>query len=191
MWKGYFEPQNGHNCTIITILLRDWQMCGEFSPIGTSSHTIHSYSTVPVKKLVIQLLHAFKHKPQSTQRWPICDKERPAQIPLTAADSTLSSDRLREEFDMIEMNIAVDDAFINTDTAHSDVESANVLDIERSTPLVGLLVPTKYFYAPVKEWNSVEPPLQVYSEMHIADWWWETQDKKAWPIYLTIRNILS
>jgi len=30
-------------------------------------------------------------------------------------------------------------------------------------------------YAPVKEWNSEEPPERVYSEMHTADWWWETQ----------------
>ncbi|KAG0644342.1 hypothetical protein HOY80DRAFT_878688, partial [Tuber brumale] len=57
----------------------------------------------------------------------------------------------------------------------------------------------------------------VYSQMHAVDWWWETQDslpegatlvhiicssdiklltnlggdKKAWPIYPTIGNILS
>ena len=30
-------------------------------------------------------------------------------------------------------------------------------------------------YAPVKEWNGEEPPQHVYSEMHMADWWWETQ----------------
>ena len=30
-------------------------------------------------------------------------------------------------------------------------------------------------YAPVKEWNSEDPPQRVYSEMHTADWWWETQ----------------
>ena len=30
-------------------------------------------------------------------------------------------------------------------------------------------------YTPVKEWNSEEPPQRVYSEMHTADWWWETQ----------------
>ncbi|KAG0132972.1 hypothetical protein HOY82DRAFT_483212, partial [Tuber indicum] len=72
-------------------------------------------------------------------------------------------------------------------------------------------------YAPVKEWNSEEPPQRVYSEMRTGDWWWETQDtlpdgatlvpiicasdvtfltnfsgdKKAWPIYMTIGNILS
>ncbi|KAG0138782.1 hypothetical protein HOY82DRAFT_595293 [Tuber indicum] len=72
-------------------------------------------------------------------------------------------------------------------------------------------------YDPVKEWNSEEPPQLVYSEIHKAQWWWETQDtlpdgatlvpiicgsdvtfltnysgdKKAWPIYMTIGNILS
>ncbi|KAG0636316.1 hypothetical protein HOY80DRAFT_1089170, partial [Tuber brumale] len=76
-------------------------------------------------------------------------------------------------------------------------------------------------YAPVKDWDSETPPVRVYSEMHTGDWWWETQvvvpdslpegatlvpitcssdvmfltnffgDKKAWPIYLTIGNILS
>ncbi|KAG0632929.1 hypothetical protein HOY80DRAFT_854248, partial [Tuber brumale] len=72
-------------------------------------------------------------------------------------------------------------------------------------------------YAPVKDWDSETPPARVYSEMHTGDWWWETQDslpkgatlvpiicssdvtfltnfsgdKKAWPIYLTIGNILS
>ncbi|KAG0633524.1 hypothetical protein HOY80DRAFT_1104646 [Tuber brumale] len=72
-------------------------------------------------------------------------------------------------------------------------------------------------YAPVKDRNSETPPARVYSEMHMGDWWWETQDslpegatlvpiicssdvmfltnffgdKKAWPIYLTIGNILS
>ena len=30
-------------------------------------------------------------------------------------------------------------------------------------------------YPPVKEWNGEEPPQRVYSEMHTADWWWETQ----------------
>jgi len=30
-------------------------------------------------------------------------------------------------------------------------------------------------YAPVMVWNGEEPPQQVYSEMHTADWWWETQ----------------
>ncbi|KAG0641167.1 hypothetical protein HOY80DRAFT_855915, partial [Tuber brumale] len=72
-------------------------------------------------------------------------------------------------------------------------------------------------YTPVKDWDSETPPARVYSEMHMGDWWWETQDslpegailvpiicssdvtfvtnfsadKKAWPIYLTIGNILS
>ncbi|KAG0644869.1 hypothetical protein HOY80DRAFT_877864 [Tuber brumale] len=72
-------------------------------------------------------------------------------------------------------------------------------------------------YALVKDWDSETPPARVYSEMHTRDWWWETQDslpegttlvpiicssdvafltnfsgdKKAWPIYLTIGNILS
>ncbi|KAG0644303.1 hypothetical protein HOY80DRAFT_1075254 [Tuber brumale] len=72
-------------------------------------------------------------------------------------------------------------------------------------------------YAPVKDWDSETPPARVYSEMHVGDWWWETQDsllegatlvpiicssdvtfltnfsgdKKPWPIYSTIGNILS
>ncbi|KAG0640986.1 hypothetical protein HOY80DRAFT_859151, partial [Tuber brumale] len=72
-------------------------------------------------------------------------------------------------------------------------------------------------YALVKDWDSETPPARFYSEMHTGDWWWETQDslpegatlvpiicssdvkfltnisgdKKAWPIYLTIGNILS
>ncbi|KAG0643365.1 hypothetical protein HOY80DRAFT_1094438 [Tuber brumale] len=72
-------------------------------------------------------------------------------------------------------------------------------------------------YAPVKDWDSETPPARVYSEMHTGDWRWETQDslperatliliigssdvtfltnffgdKKAWPIFLTIGNILS
>jgi hypothetical protein len=29
-------------------------------------------------------------------------------------------------------------------------------------------------YAPLKEWNSEEPPQRVYSQMHTADWWWKT-----------------
>ena len=30
-------------------------------------------------------------------------------------------------------------------------------------------------YACVKEWNGEELIQQVYSEMHAAHWWWETQ----------------
>ncbi|KAG0641328.1 hypothetical protein HOY80DRAFT_999419 [Tuber brumale] len=52
----------------------------------------------------------------------------------------------------------------------------------------------------VKDWDSETPPARVYSEMHMGDWWRETQedvtfltnlsgDKKSWPIYLTIGNI--
>ncbi|RPA99359.1 hypothetical protein L873DRAFT_1643819, partial [Choiromyces venosus 120613-1] len=70
-------------------------------------------------------------------------------------------------------------------------------------------------YAPVCEYDSSGD--QLYSEMHTADWWWEVQqalptgstvvpiirlsdqthltnflgDKKAWPVYVTIGNILS
>jgi len=29
--------------------------------------------------------------------------------------------------------------------------------------------------ASVKKGNSEEPPPRVYSEMHTANWWWETQ----------------
>ncbi|KAG0633437.1 hypothetical protein HOY80DRAFT_896527, partial [Tuber brumale] len=72
-------------------------------------------------------------------------------------------------------------------------------------------------YTAVKDWDSETAPARVYSEMHMGDWWWETQDsvpegatlvpiicssdvtfltnlsgdKKAWQIYLTIGNILS
>ncbi|KAG0641324.1 hypothetical protein HOY80DRAFT_883359, partial [Tuber brumale] len=72
-------------------------------------------------------------------------------------------------------------------------------------------------YALVKDWDSETLPARVYSEMHAGDWWLETQDslldgatlvpiicssyvmfltnysgdKKVWPIYLTIGNILS
>jgi hypothetical protein len=72
-------------------------------------------------------------------------------------------------------------------------------------------------YAPVKEFNSSNDH-RLYSEMHTADWWWNTQSslprpngtvvplilgsdathltefsggKKAWPVYLTIGNIKS
>ncbi|RPB03036.1 hypothetical protein L873DRAFT_1671269, partial [Choiromyces venosus 120613-1] len=70
-------------------------------------------------------------------------------------------------------------------------------------------------YAPVCEYDSSGD--QLYSEMPMADWWWEVQqalptgstvvsiiglsdqthltnfsgDKKAWPVYVTIGNILS
>jgi len=91
----------------------------------------------------IETAHSGFVQPRSTQRRPVCDEERPAQIQLPAADSALSSDLLGEEFNAIETDIAEDDALIDADAADSDVESVNFSDIERSTPWVGLPVPTE------------------------------------------------
>jgi len=33
-------------------------------------------------------------------------------------------------------------------------------------------------YAPQRCFNSVTPPKLLYTEMHTADWWWETQVRR-------------
>lgn len=41
-------------------------------------------------------------------------------------------------------------------------------------------------FAPVREWNGDTPRRTVYSEMHTAEWWWETQVSPQ-----IIRNLLN
>jgi hypothetical protein len=72
-------------------------------------------------------------------------------------------------------------------------------------------------YAPVKEFDDPDMTSRMYSEIHTADWWWETQtklpngativpllistdktlmtqhqgDRSTWPVFLTIGNLHS
>jgi len=36
-------------------------------------------------------------------------------------------------------------------------------------------------YAPLRYFNSNTPPKRLYTEMHTADWWWETQVRRDTP----------
>ncbi|KAG0133447.1 hypothetical protein HOY82DRAFT_538187 [Tuber indicum] len=173
-------------------------------------------------------------------------RERPTQI-AQPVDSDITFNLIGNEFGAIEESLSKNEPDRDANTTDSDVESDIFSETEGSTLWVGLPIPTEHVTAGsiksayrlleavdelesgmgMKSWkeefvsfseaNSEEPPQQVYSEMHTADWSWETQDtlpdgatlvpiicgsdvtfltnfsgdKKVWPIYMTIGNILS
>jgi len=93
----------------------------------------------------------------------------------TDARSCRSAYTMRQHFDELDL---FGDYLVLTETAIDDGQHAttfyyqNVIDCVRFL-ICQVVYRSEIVYAPVREYNSSGE--RLYSEMHTADWWWDTQ----------------